>query len=68
VLQGVRLPALDDKSEEPRYMLSTTTLVWLRGKVLSLSVFTHFDGPADADWIVNATRRWVDDIVRLNKR
>lgn len=68
VLQGVRLPPLNSKSEEPRYMLSTTTLVWLRGKVLSFSVFTQFDSPADADWLVQATQRWVDDLVQLNAR
>jgi len=68
VLQGVRLPPLDPKSEISRYMLSTTTLLWLRGKVLSLSVYTEFDRPADADWLVNATRRWVDDVVQINKR
>jgi hypothetical protein len=70
VLQGVRLPPLDpdNRNAPPRYMLSTTTLVWMRGKALSLSVFTSFDGPADVDWIVSATRRWVDDLVRLNSR
>jgi hypothetical protein len=68
VLQGVRLPPLDEKSEIPRYMLSTTTLVWLRGKVLSFGFYTEFDGPGDVEWVVNATRRWVDDIVRMNAR
>jgi len=68
VLQGVRLPPLDPKSETSRYMLSTTTLLWLRGKVLSFSVYTEFDGPADADWLAGTTRRWVDDIVQINKR
>jgi hypothetical protein len=68
VLQGVRLPPLDSKSDDPRYMLSTTTLVWLRGKVLSFSIFTQLDSPADTDWLVQATRRWVDDVIRLNSR
>lgn len=68
VLQGVRLPPPNPKSEEPSYMLSTTTLIWLRGKVLSFSVFTQFDGAADADWVVQATQRWIDDIVQINAR
>ena len=68
VLLGVRLPPLNPKSEEPRYMLSTTTLAWLRGKVLSFSFFAEYNDPADADRLLQATQRWIDDTFRLNKR
>jgi hypothetical protein len=40
----------------------------MRGKALSLSAFTAFDGPADVDWVVSVTRRWTDDLLRLNTR
>ena len=48
-------------------MFSTTTLLLVRGKPLTLSVFTGYDGPADVDWLRSATRGWVDDLLRLNR-
>jgi len=69
VLQGVRLPPKDEDSDKPpRYYLTTTTLLWLRSKALALTVYTDFETPADVDWIVYTTRRWTDEIRRLNYR
>jgi hypothetical protein len=73
VLQGTRLPAPPRSSvfaEErpPQYVLSTTSLVLLRGKALSLTVHALYDSPADLDWIRAATLRWVDELRRLNAR
>lgn len=69
VLVGVRLPPKKkDDDEKSQYVLSTTSLLWLRGKALSLSVHTAYESPADADWIVHTERRWIDDIKRLNAR
>lgn len=73
VLQGTRLPAPPRSSvfaEErpPQYVLSTTSLVLLRGKALSLTVHALYDSPADLDWIRSATLRWVDELRRLNAR
>ena len=63
VLQGARV-----SPREPRYLLSSTTLMLIRGKVVNLSVYTLFDRDADLDWIRAATVRWVDDLQRINSR
>lgn len=69
VLQGVRLPPQGDPGQEkkPQYLFSTTTLLLLRGKALTLSVYTGHDGPADIDWLRAVTLRWVDELQRLNR-
>jgi hypothetical protein len=68
VLQGTRVPAQGKRDEPPRYMLSSTTLILLRGKALSLSMYSQYESPADADWIRGTTVRWIDALQRLNKR
>ncbi len=69
VLQGTRLPPLRQSwNEKPQYLLSTTTLVLLRGRALNLSVYSGYDGPADLEWIRITTQRWVDELLRLNPR
>jgi hypothetical protein len=40
----------------------------VRGKVLSLSVFTRYEQPADLEWIRLTTARWIEDLKRLNAR
>jgi len=72
VLQGTRLPSEKQGlfgSEGPaRYLLSTTTLLLLRGKAFNLSVYADYDSTADLDWIRATTARWVDELKRLNAR
>ena len=73
ILQGTRLPSPPRSSifaEErpPQYILSTTSLVLLRGKALNLTVHGLYDAPEDLDWIRSATLRWIDDLRRLNNR
>ena len=68
VMQGARLPSVEGRSEAPKYMLSTTTLILLRGKALSLTVHSAYDAPADVEWIRSLTGRWIDDLQRLNTR
>jgi hypothetical protein len=68
VLQGARLPLIEGRDQPPQYMLSTTTLILLRGKALSLTVHSAWDGPADVEWIRVITGRWIDDLQRLNSR
>ena len=63
VLQGARVSA-----KERRYLLSTTTLMLIRGKAVNLAVYTLYDRDADLEWIRAATARWVDDLQRLNSR
>ena len=67
VLQGTRLPQARS-SESQQYLLSTTTLLLLRGKALSVSVYTLYAGAADVDWIRFMTGRWVEELQRLNSR
>lgn len=72
VLQGMRLPPTRSSSffnpEKPQYVLSTTSLMLVRGKALNLTVYTLYDSPADADWIRLTTRRWIEDLQRINAR
>ncbi len=68
VLHGTRLPAPEGQRDaRPKYLLSTTTLLRLRAKALTLSVFSGFDSPADLDWIRSVTLRWAQDLQRLNR-
>lgn len=67
VLQGARL-ASDGKSDTPKYMLTTTTLLLMRGKAINLGVFGAYDNPEDLDWIRVITVRWIDELQRLNAR
>lgn len=67
VLQGARTkgPGFFERS---KYLLSSTTLLLLRGKALSLSVYTQYDDAADLEWIRATTARWIDELKRLNPR
>jgi hypothetical protein len=73
VLQGLRLPpkkkgGMFSTPEAPRFVLSSTTLVLVRGRGLNLSVFTAYDSPQDLDWIRGTTLRWAEDLQKLNGR
>ena len=73
VLQGLRLPptkkpGMFSRPEPSRFLLSSTSLVLLRGRGLNLSVFTMYESPADLDWIRAITLRWIEDLQRLNSR
>jgi hypothetical protein len=67
MLFGTRLPAARDE-ERPRYMVSSRTLLLLRGKALDLSVFSRYESAADLEWVRGATERWVAELRRLNSR
>jgi len=66
VMQGTRLLAKPDAP--PQYLLSTTTLLLVRSRALSVSAFAGYYDEADADWLRTTTLRWVDDLQRLNSR
>jgi hypothetical protein len=67
LLQGTRIK--DGGWFRPSdYLLSSTALVLVRGKVLTLSLYTRYEDPADLEWIRTATTRWIDDLKRLNSR
>lgn len=67
-LLGARLPPPqgDPDRDKPQYAISTTTLLLVRGKALTVSVFSAYDSPADLDWIRAMTLRWVDELRRIN--
>jgi len=71
VLQGTKLispPAGFLSSEKPpQYVLSTTTLLLLRGKTLQLTAFTSLDSADDLDWLKTITERWIGELLRLNR-
>ena len=67
VLQGARLPS-EGRSDTPKYMLTTTTLLLIRGKAINLGVFGAYDNPEDLDWIRVITARWIEELQRLNSR
>jgi len=73
VLQGTRLqptviPGFFSNSERQNYLLSSSTLMLVRGKVINLAVFTVYDSPADAERVRTLTLRWTEDLQRLNSR
>lgn len=67
VLLGTRMPP-QRADEPPRYLLSTHTLMLVRGKALDLSLFARYESAADLEWIRGATARWIDELQRLNSR
>jgi len=71
VLQGARLLVRATKfweSDKWRYIVSTHTMFLLRGKVLQLVIYSSYEGKQDLDWIRSTTQRWLEDLVRLNRR
>jgi hypothetical protein len=54
--------------KQQQYALSTSSLVLVRGKTLSLTVYSAYESPADLAWIRAITARWIDDLQRLNAR
>lgn len=67
VLQGARMPEQRGR-DGPKYLLSSTTLLLVRGRAINFSLYTLYDTPADMEWIRGATLRWIEDIQRLNNR
>lgn len=72
VMQATRLPPLPGKkfweSSTPQYLVFTTTIFLVHGKAIQLAVYSLFESPADVDWLKTTTRRWVDELLRLNPR
>jgi hypothetical protein len=66
VLQGTRLPS-QKRNEPPSYILSSTTLLLVRGKALNLAVYTAYETEDDVEWVRTVTARWIEDLKRLNR-
>jgi len=54
--------------KQQQYALSTSSLLLVRGKTLSLTVYSAYDSASDLAWIRAITARWIDDLQRLNAR
>jgi hypothetical protein len=67
VLQGTRQKA-GGLFTRAKYLLSSTSMVLLRGKQVTLSIVTQYESPADIEWIRITTARWIDELKRLNSR
>lgn len=67
-LEPTRIPRMFGYDERPNYVLSTGTLLLVRGKALHLSVFTRYDSPQDLAWLRTVTERWIEDLQQLNHR
>ena len=67
VLVGTRLPPARE-NEPPRYMVSSRTLLLMRGKALDLSVLSRYESPEDLEWVRTATGLWIEQLRRLNSR
>jgi hypothetical protein len=66
VLQGSRLQS-QKRTEPPSYILSSTTLLLVRGKALNLAVYTAYETEDDVEWVRSVTARWIEDLKRLNR-
>ena len=66
-LEPTRIPRMFGHDERQNFMLSSSTLMLVRGKVLNLSVFTLYDSADDAAWISSVTGRWIEQLQRLNR-
>ena len=56
------------RGAEPQEVVSTRTLMLVRGKALDLTVLAIHESPADLEWIRAVTTRWIDELQRLNAR
>jgi len=67
-VQPTKVPGLFGGSEKQNYMLSSSTLMHLRGRAINLAVFTVFESADDLAWVRSVTLKWVEDVQRLNSR
>ena len=56
------------RGAEPQEVVSTRTLMLVRGKALDLTVLAVYESPADVEWIRGVTTRWIEELQRLNAR
>ena len=69
VLRAVRLPPSQGVLswfKPSQYVLSSTSVVLLRGKPLTLTVTAGYESKADVEWLRATTLRWIDELRRLN--
>jgi hypothetical protein len=65
-LSATRLPPREEGAIE--VLLHTTTLMLVRGKLLSVSAYTVGHSGAEEAWLLELTQRWTEELQRLNAR
>lgn len=65
-LQGSRLTDPKRRNDQPLLVLVSTSLVLVRGRPLNLSITIALEDPADVPWLQLTTRRWLEQVQRLN--
>ena len=65
-LRGSRLADPKRRDDDPLLVLVSTSLVLVRGRPLNLSITIALEDPADIAWLQLTTRRWLEQIQRLN--
>jgi hypothetical protein len=69
-IQGTRLPGAkrswSDWDVQPVFVLVSTSLAMVRGRPVNLSITVALEDPADFEWLEVNTRRWLEQIQRLN--
>ena len=70
-IQGTRLASPkrawnDWAAKPPVLVLVSTSLMMVRGRPVNLSITMSLEDPADVEWLELNTRRWVEQIQRLN--
>ena len=70
-IQGTRLASPkrawnDWDAKPPVLVLVSTSLVMVRGRPVNLSITIPLEDPADVEWLEINTRRWLEQIQRLN--
>jgi hypothetical protein len=69
-IQGTRLPrparSWSDWDPQPVFVLVSTSLAMVRGRPVNLSITIALEDPADFEWLEVNTRRWLEQIQRLN--
>lgn len=71
-MQGSHFPPPEKRffwepDQPEQVLISTTTLMLLRERALSLSIFIGYTGPSDVEWLKHTTNRWVEELQRLNR-
>ena len=71
VIRGLRLPpaesgGLFSSAKPSQFVLSSTSVILLRGKPLTLNLTSGYEGKADLEWLRATTLRWIEELRRLN--
>jgi hypothetical protein len=71
VIRGLRLPpaesgGLFSSAKPSQFVLSSTSVILLRGKPLTLTLTSGYESKSDLEWLRATTLRWIEELRRLN--